>query len=88
MTRGVWEVDVELIDDWLKAVDEGTWDVLVAPGRGRPVARAISAASLSSVMDCWASSCPRPRPASKSYSASRTLTGSNGPATADDAKPD
>jgi len=48
--RGVWEVDVELIDDWLKAVDEGTYDQVVAalrilaehgPGLGRPLVDSI-----------------------------------------------
>ncbi len=48
--RGVWEVDVELIDDWLKVVDEGTYDQAVAaltiladhgPGLGRPLVDSI-----------------------------------------------
>ena len=46
----MWEIDVELIDDWLKAVDEGTYDQVVAalkilteqgPGLGRPLVDSI-----------------------------------------------
>ena len=48
--REEWEVDVELIDDWLKVVDEGTYDQVVAalkiltelgPGLGRPLVDSI-----------------------------------------------
>ncbi len=48
--REPWEVDVELIDDWLKAVDDGTYDHVVAalkiltehgPGLGRPLVDSI-----------------------------------------------
>ena len=48
--REVWEVDVELVDDWLKAVDDGTYDQVVAafkiltelgPGLGRPLVDSI-----------------------------------------------
>jgi len=44
--REAWEVHVDLIDDWLKAVDDGTYDQVVAaltiltehgPGLGRPL---------------------------------------------------
>lgn len=47
---GAWEIDVELIDDWLKAVDEGTYDQVIAalqilielgPGLGRPLVDSI-----------------------------------------------
>lgn len=49
-TRGAWEIDVELIDDWLKAVDEGTYDQVISalrilielgPGLGRPLVDSI-----------------------------------------------
>ena len=49
--REAWEVDVELIDDWLKAVDDGTYDQVVAalkiltehgPGLGRPLVDSIT----------------------------------------------
>jgi len=48
--REVWEVDVELIDDWLKGVDDDTYDQVVAalkiltdlgPGLGRPLVDSI-----------------------------------------------
>ena len=48
--REAWEIDVELIDDWLKAVDGGTYDQVVAalriltdlgPGLGRPLVDSI-----------------------------------------------
>lgn len=48
--RDVWEINVELIDDWLKAVDEGTYDQVIAalrilvelgPGLGRPLVDSI-----------------------------------------------
>ena len=48
--REVWEVDVELIEDWLKAVDDDTYDQIGAaievlaehgPGLGRPLVDSI-----------------------------------------------
>ena len=48
--RVTWEVDVELIDDWLKEVDDNTYDQVVAalnilteqgPGLGRPLVDSI-----------------------------------------------
>ena len=48
--RVAWEVDVELIDAWLKEVDESTYDQVVAalriltdygPGPGRPLVDSI-----------------------------------------------
>ena len=48
--RVTWEVDVELIDDWLKEVDDSTYDQVVAalniltehgPGLGRPLVDSI-----------------------------------------------
>ena len=48
--EGVWEVDIELIDDWLKAVDDDTYDQIGAaievlaehgPGLGRPLVDSI-----------------------------------------------
>ena len=48
--RVTWEVDVELIDDWLKEVDDSTFDQVVAalkiltehgPGLGRPLVDSI-----------------------------------------------
>ena len=48
--REAWEIDVELVDDWLKAVDDGTYDQVVAalriltelgPGLGRPLVDSI-----------------------------------------------
>ena len=50
--RETWEIDVELIDDWFKAVDDGTYDQVVAalqiltehgPGLGRPLVDSITA---------------------------------------------
>lgn len=49
--RVTWEVDVELIDDWLKEVDDNTYDQVVAalnilteqgPGLGRPLVDSIT----------------------------------------------
>lgn len=49
-TQGVWEVDVELIEEWLKAVDDDTYDQIGAaieilaelgPGLGRPLVDSI-----------------------------------------------
>lgn len=49
-TDRAWEIDVELIDDWLKAVDEGTYDQVVAalqilielgPALGRPLVDSV-----------------------------------------------
>ncbi len=46
--RKAWDVDLDLIDDWLRAVDDGTYDQVVAalkiltelgPGLGRPAGR-------------------------------------------------
>ncbi|MEP6817536.1 MAG: type II toxin-antitoxin system RelE/ParE family toxin [Marmoricola sp.] len=48
--RGTWDIDVELIGDWLKAVHDGTYDQIVAalkiltelgPGLGRPLVDSI-----------------------------------------------
>lgn len=48
--RVAWVIDVELIDDWLKEVDDGTYDQVVAalkiltehgPGLGRPLVDSI-----------------------------------------------
>ena len=48
--REVWEVDIELIEDWLKAVDDDTYDQIGAaievlaehgPGLGRPLVDSI-----------------------------------------------
>lgn len=48
--RETWDIDVELIGDWLKAVDDGTYDQVVAalkiltelgPGLGRPLVDSI-----------------------------------------------
>src|SRR5680860_209724 len=48
--QGAWEIDVELIDDWLMAVNDGTYDQVVAalriltelgPGLGRPLVDSI-----------------------------------------------
>jgi len=49
-TRGVWEVDVELIEGWLREVDDDTFDQVMAairvlgnhgPGLGRPLVDSI-----------------------------------------------
>lgn len=49
-TQGVWEVDVELVEDWLKEADADTYDQIVAalrllgehgPGLGRPLVDSI-----------------------------------------------
>jgi len=49
-TRGVWEVDVELIEDWLRDIDDDTFDQVMAairvlgnhgPGLGRPLVDSI-----------------------------------------------
>lgn len=49
-SHGVWTVDVELIEDWLKAVDDDTYDQIGAaieilaeqgPGLGRPLVDSI-----------------------------------------------
>lgn len=48
--RGVWEVDIELIEGWFKAVDDDTYDQIGAaievlaehgPGLGRPLVDSI-----------------------------------------------
>lgn len=48
--RDVWDIDVELVDDWLKTVDDGTYDQVVAalriltehgPGLGRPLVDSV-----------------------------------------------
>jgi hypothetical protein len=49
--RDVWDIDVELVDDWLKTVDDDTYDQVVAglrilaehgPGLGRPLVDSIT----------------------------------------------
>lgn len=49
-THGVWEVDVELVEDWLKEADADTYDQIIAalrllgehgPGLGRPLVDSI-----------------------------------------------
>lgn len=49
--RKVWDIDLEQIDDWLKTVDDDTYDQVVAalriltehgPGLGRPLVDSIS----------------------------------------------
>lgn len=49
-TRGVWEVDIELIEEWLREVDDDTYDQIGAaieilgehgPGLGRPLVDSI-----------------------------------------------
>jgi hypothetical protein len=49
-TQGTWEVDIELIEDWLREVDDDTYDQIGAaieilgehgPGLGRPLVDSI-----------------------------------------------